>query len=57
MGRIDHVRIGDQNGISDAKMEHILKEISSTHVELDPGDALFFHWYVKHAVYHIMIFY
>jgi len=46
LGRVDHVRIGDQNGIDDNAMTHILQRFEVTHVELEPGDALFFHWYV-----------
>jgi ectoine hydroxylase-related dioxygenase (phytanoyl-CoA dioxygenase family) len=43
MGRIDHVLTGDQAGADKARVEEIVKRLPVEHVEMAPGDALFFH--------------
>jgi ectoine hydroxylase len=48
LGRIDHVTTGDQAG---AEMEHVseaLKRLELVYVEMEPGDALFFHCNLLH---------
>lgn len=44
MGRLDHVRIGDQAGIEDERIKVVLNRSEMLEVELEAGDALFFHW-------------
>lgn len=53
MGRIDHVTVGDDKGVGQTgadpeRMEHILPHFERTYVELDPGDAVFFHSNLLH---------
>ncbi len=43
MGRIDHVLVGDQAGADRERVEEVLKVLPLVHVEMEPGDALFFH--------------
>jgi ectoine hydroxylase len=48
LGRINHVTTGDQAG---AEMEHVneaLKKLELVYVEMEPGDALFFHCNLLH---------
>ena len=48
LGRINHVTTGDQAG---AEMEHVneaLKRLELVYVEMEPGDALFFHCNLLH---------
>lgn len=42
LGRIDHVLTGDQAGADVDRVEHILARLELVHVEMAPGDALFF---------------
>jgi ectoine hydroxylase len=43
LGRIDHVLTGDQAGAYPERVQEILKRLPLEYVEMDPGDALFFH--------------
>jgi len=43
LGRIDHVLVGDQAGADRARVDEVLKVLPLVHVEMEPGDALFFH--------------
>ncbi len=43
LGRIDHVLTGQQAGADRDRVEEILKRLPLVHVEMEPGDALFFH--------------
>jgi ectoine hydroxylase len=43
LGRIDHVLTGDQAGADKARVEETLKRLPLVHVEMAPGDALYFH--------------
>src|SRR3954454_3413132 len=43
LGRIDHVLTGQQAGADMGRVEEILKRLPLVHVEMNPGDALFFH--------------
>ena len=42
-GRIEHVLTGDQAGADRERVDEILKRMPLVHVEMAPGDALFFH--------------
>jgi ectoine hydroxylase-related dioxygenase (phytanoyl-CoA dioxygenase family) len=43
MGRIDHVLTGDQAGADPERVAACLQVLELVHVELEPGDAVFFH--------------
>ena len=43
LGRIDHVLTGQQAGADQDRVEEVLKRLPLVHVEMKPGDALFFH--------------
>jgi hypothetical protein len=43
LGRIDHLYAGQQAGADRDRVEEILKRLPLVHVEMSPGDALFFH--------------
>ncbi|XP_013391482.1 uncharacterized protein LOC106159669 [Lingula anatina] len=47
-GRINHVPIGDQVGADLKRVEELSKVLPLTYVQLDPGDALFFHSNILH---------
>jgi len=42
LGRIDHVQVGEQAGADRERVEEILKRLELVHVEMTPGDTLFF---------------
>ncbi len=48
LGRIDHVLTGDQAGADMERVEEILKKLDLIYVEMEPGDALFFHANLLH---------
>ena len=48
LGRVDHVKVGDQTGADPERVEHARRHFDLVHVELDPGDALFFHANLLH---------
>lgn len=48
MGRIDHARTGDQTGADLERVNVALERFVLVHVELDPGDAVFFHANLLH---------
>jgi hypothetical protein len=41
-GRINHVLTGDQAGADRERVEELVKRLELVHVEMEPGDALFF---------------
>src|SRR5215212_5063966 len=43
MGRINHVLTGDQAGADRERVDELAKRLELVYVEMDPGDALFFH--------------
>ncbi len=43
LGRIEHQLTGDQTGANPERIQEILKVLELVYVELDPGDAVFFH--------------
>jgi len=47
-GRIHHVLTGDQTGADLERVEQILKRYDLLHVEMEPGDVLFFHSNLLH---------
>jgi hypothetical protein len=47
-GRIEHVLTGDQAGADRERVDEILKRMELVHVEMEPGDALFFHCNLLH---------
>lgn len=48
MGRIDHVLTGDQAGADIERVTECLKRMELVYVEMEPGDALFFHANLLH---------
>ena len=48
LGRIEHVLTGDQAGADHERVEQILKRLPLVYVEMEPGDALFFHSNLLH---------
>ena len=47
-GRIDHVLTGDQAGADRERVDEVLKRMPLVYVEMEPGDALFFHSNLLH---------
>jgi ectoine hydroxylase len=48
MGRVDHVRCGDQTGADPERVQAACARMELVHVELDPGDAVIFHGNLLH---------
>jgi len=48
MGRVNHGFAGEQVGADMVMVEHALKTMDHVYVELEPGDALFFHSNILH---------
>jgi ectoine hydroxylase-related dioxygenase (phytanoyl-CoA dioxygenase family) len=48
LGRIEHVPTGEQAGADQARVKEILKRLPLDYVEMDPGDAVFFHSNMLH---------
>ncbi len=48
LGRIDHISAGEQSGANVDRMREILARMPVVHVEMDPGDTLFFHCNLLH---------
>ncbi len=48
LGRIDHVLSGEQAGADIERVEQVKKRLPLDYVEMDPGDALFFHANLLH---------
>ena len=48
LGRIEHVLTGDQAGADPERVAEILKRHELVHVEMEPGDLLFFHANMLH---------
>jgi phytanoyl-CoA dioxygenase PhyH len=47
-GRVDHVLTGDQAGADRDRVEQILKRMPLVYLEMEPGDAVFFHCNLLH---------
>lgn len=43
LGRLDHVLTGEQAGADPARVAAVLTRLPLEHIEMEPGDALFFH--------------
>ncbi len=48
MGRVNHGFAGEQVGADQVMVDHALKTMEHVYVELQPGDALFFHSNILH---------
>ena len=48
LGRIDHGKTGEQTGADVERVDEILKRLDLVYVEMEPGDALFFHGNLLH---------
>ena len=48
LGRIDHVLTGDQAGADMERVTEVLRRLDLVHVEMEPGDTLFFHCNLLH---------
>ncbi|MEO8764173.1 MAG: phytanoyl-CoA dioxygenase family protein [Ginsengibacter sp.] len=48
MGRVEHGLVGEQTGASQRYVDLALKTMELVYVELNPGDALFFHTNILH---------
>jgi len=49
LGRISHGRVGGQTGADTDRVAHAAKVLEHAYVEMEPGDALFFHCNTLHA--------
>src|SRR5882762_371822 len=49
LGRIDHVKIGDQTGADPEHVAAARERLELVHCELDPGSAIFFHCNLLHC--------
>lgn len=47
-GRMHHVLTGDQAGADRERVEQLLTRVPAEHVEMEPGDALYFHCNLLH---------
>jgi hypothetical protein len=47
-GRVDHVLTGEQAGADRERVEQILKRMPLVYLEMEPGDAVFFHCNLLH---------
>ncbi len=48
LGRIDHLLTGEQAGADQERVREVLKRMELIHVEMEPGDTLFFHCNLLH---------
>jgi hypothetical protein len=48
LGRVHHILSGEQAGADVERVKEVLKRLPLVHVEMDPGDALFFHCNLLH---------
>jgi ectoine hydroxylase len=48
LGRIEHVLTGEQAGADQGRVDEILKRLDLVYVEMEPGDALYFHANLLH---------
>ncbi|XP_005111281.2 L-proline trans-4-hydroxylase [Aplysia californica] len=48
-GRIEHLKVAGQTGADMARVQELEKVLEKVYVELDPGDALFFHCNLLHC--------
>ena len=48
LGRLEHGKVGGQTGCDPDRIDRILEHLPLVHVEMEPGDALFFHGNLLH---------
>lgn len=48
VGRMNHMKVGGQTGADPERVEALLKRLPIEYVEMQPGDALFFHGNLLH---------
>ncbi len=48
LGRLEHGKVGGQTGADPERVEAVLQRMPLEYVEMEPGDALFFHANVLH---------
>jgi ectoine hydroxylase len=48
VGRINHMKVGGQTGADPERVEALLQRLPIEYVEMQPGDALFFHGNLLH---------
>ena len=48
MGRVDHVKRGDQTGAEEERIQAAMQKLDLVHVEMDPGSAVIFHGNTLH---------
>jgi ectoine hydroxylase len=48
LGRIEHVLTGEQAGADQERVSEVLKRLELVYVEMEPGDALYFHANLLH---------
>jgi ectoine hydroxylase-related dioxygenase (phytanoyl-CoA dioxygenase family) len=48
LGRIDHGKVGGQTGADAERVAAVLERLPMVHVEMEPGDGLFFHGNLLH---------
>ncbi|XP_072032982.1 L-proline trans-4-hydroxylase-like [Amphiura filiformis] len=48
-GRVDHIKIGDQFGADPKRVKYYQEKMEHINVEMEPGDAVFFHSNVLHT--------
>lgn len=48
MGRINHVKVGEQTGADPERIDAAMSRLKLTYVKMNPGDALFFHSNLLH---------
>ena len=49
MGRIDHILAGEQAGADPERVNHAINRFPMQYLEMEPGDALFFHCNLLHS--------
>lgn len=49
LGRIDHIKVGDQTGADMERVNVALERFELVHCELEPGSAIFFHCNLLHS--------
>jgi ectoine hydroxylase-related dioxygenase (phytanoyl-CoA dioxygenase family) len=48
LGRMEHMKVGDQTGADPERVAAVLERFPLVYVELEPGDAIFFHSNLLH---------
>ena len=48
-GRLNHTKQAEQMAVEPERLREIMKKVPPVQVEMDPGDALFFHCNLVHG--------